>query len=388
MRTKLFFTSLLLSTASFIFAQESDVPGYKTSFKAGGFGDNWFIQIGAGGQTAFADKNHDGPDIQDRITLAPTFALGKWFNPFFGFRIKGDGGALHGFQNEGAYMIHDHYYAAHFNFLWNMASYYGSYKPNRVFGFIPYIGLGYIHRNENDQIAPAGAFVPAPNFKQAYDGLTWNGGIMMTFRLSKHVDFHVDFGGILAEDELNRIMDSSNYDFILSATGGFTFKLGKSEFEVVQPMDYGLINDLNNRINGLRAENSELSKRPVSCPECPEIVAAEIVEKEIVGAPAVVKFRIGSAQIDANQELGIYNTSQFVKNSGEKVRVVGYADKKTGTAAYNMKLSEQRAKAVAKELMSKYNIPSQSIIVEWKGSDEQPYAENDWNRVVIMKVKE
>jgi hypothetical protein len=37
--------------------------------------------------------------------------------------------------------------------------------------------------------------------------------------------------------------------------------------------------------------------------------------------------------------------------------------------------------------MEKYNIPSNMISVEWKGSDVQPFGENNWNRVVIMSAQ-
>ena len=52
-----------------------------------------------------------------------------------------------------------------------------------------------------------------------------------------------------------------------------------------------------------------------------------------------------------------------------------------------MQLSEKRAKAVAKELIDKYGISSSQITVEWKGCEEQPYSENSWNRVVIMRAE-
>lgn len=398
MRTKLFLVSVLLAFTAVSFAQDKKEAGYKTPFQAGTFGNNWFIQIGAGAQTAFADKNHEGPDIQDRVTLAPTFAFGKWFNPFFGFRIKGDGGALHGFQGNkddlyvskpgSAIMIHDRYYAGHVDFMWNMTNYFMSYNPDRVFGFTPYIGLGYIHREYNNQFQDKGnIFHSSKRFERAYNGLTGNGGIMMNFRLSKRVDFHLDFGAILAGDGSNGIVDDCPYDLIASATGGFTFKLGKTDFDVVPTVDYGLINDLNDKINKLRAENDELSKRPKYCPECPEVKPAPAVIKTVAGAPSAVNFRINSAKIDRNQDVVLYNTAQYLKNSGQKVKVVGYADQKTGTAEYNLKLSEKRAKAVADELVKKYNIPSESIIVEWKGSDSQPYPENNWNRVVIVNAQ-
>ena len=87
-----------------------------------------------------------------------------------------------------------------------------------------------------------------------------------------------------------------------------------------------------------------------------------------------------------NQQINIFNTAQFVKENNAPIKVIGYADKKTGTSNYNMGLSEKRARAVAKELIDKYGVSSDQITIEWKGSDEQPYDENNWNRVVIMRA--
>ena len=100
----------------------------------------------------------------------------------------------------------------------------------------------------------------------------------------------------------------------------------------------------------------------------------------------MVYFRINSAKIDKNQQVSIFNTAQFMKENNVPIKVIGYADKKTGTGSYNMQLSEKRARAVAKELIDKYGISSSQITIEWRGSDEQPYGENSWNRVVIMSA--
>ena len=73
------------------------------------------------------------------------------------------------------------------------------------------------------------------------------------------------------------------------------------------------------------------------------------------------------------------------KHTNAVVEVVGYADKDTGTAEYNMELSQRRAQAVADELTKTYGIDASRIKVIAKGSTEQPYPEhNDWNRVVIF----
>ena len=85
-------------------------------------------------------------------------------------------------------------------------------------------------------------------------------------------------------------------DGIVQLSAGLTFKLGKTDFEVLEPMDYALLNDLNGQINSLRAANDELSKRPVSCPECQETVT-EVVNNYVDN---VDYFRINSAKIDKN----------------------------------------------------------------------------------------
>jgi len=38
-------------------------------------------------------------------------------------------------------------------------------------------------------------------------------------------------------------------------------------------------------------------------------------------------------------------------------------------------------------LTNEYGISSDRISIDWKGDTEQPYAENDWNRVAIFFVE-
>lgn len=399
MKRKFFLVSLLLTFVAVTFAQEeaktyTETAGFKNAFKHNSAGSNWFIQLGAGGQLMLAN---DGDDKElfstDAITLAPTFAVGKWFSPWLGVRLKGQGGSLHSFPvGEDGMMLKNMYYNGHFDLLWNMSNYWGKYNAKRVFSFIPYVGVGGYYRDKNEQsnlgLLTTNEGIPVYDNGGDQYGVSLHGGFLMEFRLSNHVGLHLDLAGMVTDDWFNALIPhESRYEGVLSATAGFTFNLGKSYFEVVDQMDYALINDLNSKINSLRAENEQLSKRPVSCPECPKVTPPAPVQ-EINYVPNVVYFRLNSSTVDANQQISIYNTAEFVKNSGEKIKVVGYADKGTGSSAYNLKLSEKRAKAVAKELTSKYGISSDKIVVEWKGDNEQPYSkQNSWNRVVIMSAQ-
>jgi outer membrane protein OmpA-like peptidoglycan-associated protein len=390
MKTKIFLISLLMSFSFYALAQEtlqsSETAGYKTPFKRNAAGDNWFIGVGVGAQTIFGD-NDSKADFTDRLTIAPTLTVGKWFSPYWGARLKAQGGTVHGFEQDGAYMQHLGYYNVHVDALWNLSNYWGVYSPTKLFSFVPYLGLGLGHKNQLDNkiIEPSApsTWNNDPQYHRYSNVISVNPGILFGFRLSDRINLDFDLGAAVVPDYFDRVVHRAENEAIVSAMGGITFKLGKTTFEPVDGVDYGLINDLNGKINSLRAENDLLSKRPVSCPECPQI--APVVTHEVNYVPNVVFFRLNSAKIDANQVISIYNTSEFIKNnSAEKIKVVGYADKNTGTSKYNLGLSEKRAKAVAKELTTTYKVPSNRIVIEWKGSDEQPYPQNNWNRVVIM----
>ena len=396
MKTKIFCMSLvLLSLTFFASAQEtpqneSKTAGYKTAFKHSGAGENWFFHVGAGGQVFFGDNDLDADvGFGSRVTFTPEVAIGKWFNPYWAIRLKGQGGALHGFFEDGRIVMeHLNYYNVHVDGLWNWANYWGAYSPSKLVSFGPYIGLGFAHRFQFDEsIAPPFEAKNAADYHRYSNVISINSGLNLGLNLSKRLSLDFDFGVTVVPDYFDRVVNNAEYEAIVNVSGGLTFKLGKVGFESIEPADYALIDDLNGKINALRAENAQLSKRPVSCPECPQVAPVVVKAAEINYVPNVVFFRLNSAKIDANQQVSIYNTAEFVKSTGDKIRVIGYADKTTGTSSYNLDISKKRAQAVAKELISKHKIPSEKIVVEWKGADEQPYPEkNNWNRVVVMSI--
>lgn len=379
MKTKILLFALLSIFVFSVSAQEfqpqvgySKEAGYKTNFKKNKANDNWFISIAGGASMLLGDQNSEA-DFANRLNFAPQFSFGKWFNPYLAFRAQINGGVLHGFENTGAtVMQHNKYLAAHVDLLWDVTNFWAPYSESKVFRLIPWVGFGYAQRFKTTESVE----------RARTESPTLNAGILTAFRVSKRVDINVELQGSLLNEEFNRVSMNHLTDGIIQLTAGLTFKIGKTDFEVLEQTDYDLLNDLNAQINALRAANDELSKRPVSCPECKETVT-EVVNNYVDN---VVYFRLNSYKIDKNQQINIYNTAEFMKANHTPIKVVGYADVKTGTSEYNKALSEKRARAVAKELIEKYGISSDQITIEWRGSDEQPYAENNWNRVVIMRA--
>lgn len=66
------------------------------------------------------------------------------------------------------------------------------------------------------------------------------------------------------------------------------------------------------------------------------------------------------------------------------VTVVGYADRGTGTARQNVTYAMNRATKFKEDLITRYAIDANRIITDSKGDREQPFAENDLNRCVIV----
>lgn len=381
MKTKSFLLTLLSVFVLSASAQEyqaqigsSTERGSKTNFKKNKASDNWFITLGVGGSMMFGDDNSEA-DFGDRLNIAPQLSVGKWYNPYWGARLQVNGGPMTSFVNpNGTTELKAYWLNPHIDFLWDITNYWAPYNESKVFRFIPFAGVGYAVRS--------GKTADNGDVYKRSESPSINLGAIMSFRLSKRLDLNIEGQYVLLQEHFNRVSKGHTTDRIAQVTAGLNIKLGKTDFEVLQPMDYALLNDLNSQINALRAENDDLSKRPVSCPECEE-VAPTVVNNY---SENVVYFRLNSAKVDKNQQINIYNTAEFMKEKNVPIKVIGYADQKTGTADYNLSLSEKRARAVAKELIEKYGISSNQITIEWKGSNEQPYSENNWNRVVIMRA--
>ena len=367
-----------------LFAQESQNVSHGDIYLKNKASDNWFMSVAGGTNMYFGSGSKDASFV-DALGWQGQLAIGKWNSPKWGARLAINVGQHEHYVANSNYMT-DSFVHPHLDLMWNVTNATVGYKADRVYNFIPYVGVGYIYGMDKDfkKVNPAGSA-----FKHQNQSLTWNLGVINDFRLSNNFSVFVELAATTLQGSFGKKYSNIpstgwDWDVIGQALVGVKFGLGgKQDFTTAELMDYNLINDLNSQINRLRAENENLSKRPEFCPECPEIVPQAAAESVYV--PNVVFFRINSSTIDRQQQISVYNTAEYLKsNPNATVQIVAYADRQTGTPDYNMKLSERRAKAVADALTSQYSVDSSRISLEWKGDTEQPYAENDWNRVAIF----
>ena len=400
MKAKVLMLALMGSFALSIGAQaqqEVATPnksGHKTVFNRDRGCDHWFLEIQGGvGMLPFGEANNKA-SLTDRIYPIVQLGLGQWHEPWFATRVQLGGWNMKGFVMDaaGANQAYNNLFAvAHYDFMFDVVNYFAKYNAKRVFHLVPYVGLGAGYKHHTT----GGAFGDVFDATKRVAGATTNdfggvvdAGVIFKFRLGRRVDLNLEAQMLATKTNMiGTSWTKQGADLMAFATAGLGFNLGKPEWDVLTPMDWGLVNDLNGQINNLRAENAELSKRPAYCPECPEVQPVQTTTEVKTVVSNVVYFRIASAKIDQNQYINIYNTAKYALDNNSKIYIVGYADEGTGTSNGNMAISERRAKAVAKALVEKYGVSEDMIEVDFKGDTVQPYETNEWNRVVIMTAE-
>ena len=362
--------------------------------------DNWFIEVSAGGNQPLVERGHAADYLKsvDGALWTGTYSVGfgRWVSPYIGFRFKGIGGSIHycypqGTQTTGEGFMHMKAANLQVEMLWDMLNSI-NYNPKRVFSIIPFFGLGggvsWDFTNKGNKFGEIPAAWPAMHAKRVQWTLPVSAGIQFRFRLCKYVDFFAEARAQFYGDNWNNVAHGRSVDALVSAMGGFNFNIGGRGWNTFNECNYvSQIAALNGQVNDLRAQllacGQEVAALQAQLP-CPE------VQKDCVNAPlmSTVSFMINSDKIMPTEEVNVYNMAEWLKaNPNEKIMVVGYADKDTGTAEYNKGLSERRANAVAKALTDTYGIAADRLTVKWDGSDVQPYSTNNWNRIVIFTQK-
>ena len=348
--------------------------------------NNWFIQLGAGMNMPFVENYLPKTTPERQITLAMNLGVGRWFSPYMGFRFSALGGSLH--WESGNYSK-ARYANLNLDFIWDMMNSVAGVNPNRVFSINPFVGLGGTYVWD---IQSEGANVYS-NGKLRDN--TWtmpvSVGIQFRLRTSKYVDIFIEPRGQFYADQFNGVVGDKPIDIDFTLIGGISYNIGGVNFTKTDPCAYlGYMQNLNDQVNNLRSKlakvNNELAEANAQLP-CPEpIEQITVVEVDSQLPLATVRFALNSDKITSEQMVNVYNMAQWLEaNPMATISICGYADNETGTADYNMKLSERRAQAVYDALVNDYGIDASRLTMIAFGSDTQPYSTNNWNRIVIFQ---
>lgn len=352
----------------------------KYSVATNSFWNNWYVQVGvdAGIQnaygTTFTNNWHDGR------SYGLDLAVGKWFTPGIGTRVKlnwENGVLAHAFRNTAEIYTPDFhkggYGAAYFDTQFNLSNLLCGYSDTRVWNVTAFPRLGVI-RN-----FAANTYTPALGV-----------GLQSNWKINKCLGIFLEAAyTATTEDYLgnNYVADGSS-NGIVSLDLGLNFNLGKSgwskavkleDYEALSAEACAKLGALRSQLKAEQDENARLRDLLAKKPK-------EVVKNAVAPNATSVFFNINSSKINSKKDLiNIEAVATAAKNAGAKVVVTGAADSKTGSSAYNQKLSEARAQAVADELV---NLGVDRANIEVKGiggvNDVTPY---NLNRRAIIELK-
>ncbi|MDR2692152.1 MAG: OmpA family protein, partial [Dysgonamonadaceae bacterium] len=225
------------------------------------------------------------------------------------------------------------------------------------FEFIASVGIGVNFAFDNEATTPA------------FTSVVGRVAIRANYNLTEDLDLYVEPAAYITDPEFDGYKGTAVGDLYTRLAVGvqYTFnKKGSSGKLTIDELDR-----LNRRVNENRDLIEKLGDRskPASSPEL---------------LPEYIHFVLNSYRVGQSEYSKIEAIADFLKNNPDaKLLLVGYADKLTGTSAYNYNLSKKRAVEVRNELQ-RLGISDSRLFIEWKGDKEQPFTVNEWNRVVIM----
>jgi len=344
-------------------AQNTEDPTLKYSVATNSFWSNWFIQVGADFNTWYSGQEHgEGlkttPWKKFRMNPGASVAIGKWFTPGLGLRVKAQGIWGKAASDEENYGNGNKYWIANGQALFNLSNMLCGYNPKRVWNFIPFVGAG-VGRTMTYNLYATGL----------------SAGILNEFRVSKKIAINAEIGWNRYEGDIDGQMDGylnhrgwDSHDNNIYAELGLTYNLGKATWEktpdvdAIKALSQSQIDALNAQLNDANGEIDRLKNMLANQPKAePQKV------KELVSFPVSVFFNIDKTIVASKKDLvDVRAIAEFAKENDVKLLVTGYADKATGTPARNQWLSEKRAEIVAKELV-KMGVPSDKIVQAAKG---------------------
>lgn len=385
-------------------------PSFK-GFVNNGFWDNWEISVGGGMNYV----GYDGIGISGQDNKSDCFgwtiegSATKWFNPVIGARFQLIGGRLCMSTGKGSPCINcteagihgkhkSSYIMPHFDAMVNLSNWIGGYREDRVYYATVFGGAGVNFINVTAD--------------KAGKGLALDFGLLNTFRITPCFDLNLELKAIATptRDMPQPVyaMQGDKISQIYSATIGLTYRFNKRGWERGVPgytaEDIKAFQDAvaagAAAAAAAQADNAKLTKqlKDTEAALAAAQADADAAAKEAAAAkaaaeaaakekkPTIVLYDINKATLTPKEKTRLDLMADMIKN-GPKDRVyhlAGHADKETGSANFNQKISDKRAKAAYDYLVKKGVNPDQ-LTYKGYGAEENPFSVQKANRVVVIK---
>ena len=351
------------------------------------FEPHWYVQLQPiGGQYTLGEI-----DFQKLLSWNVQGALGYNFTPYIGARLsvnawRSKAGTDEFYNFADGTKISDrqewswNYVAPMADITLNLSNMImGNYNPMRPFNLSAFVGVGAnigwgndkANEYYNQMMNSGQLFMPGfEPFRYLWDGtqtlFNFHFGAIGDIRLNDRFSINLELQGSTLSDRYNS-KRADNSDWYFNALAGVKINLGKTYHTET-------IYEPEPKIEYREKIVKEIVEVPVPCPDVDDVI--EPLRRDIF-------FSINKSNIAPGEQQKVDDVVAYLKEHPKaKVTVTGYADKGTGNATINARLGLNRSKIVVEELVKK-GIDRSRIIADSKGDTEQPFAENNKNRVTI-----
>jgi len=360
---------LLTSVAVPALAQEKDEAPYSYTY----------IGVQGGGQVTFT--NYEATKL---FTPVGAVSVGHFFSPVVGTRLH-----VSGLNNKGGIKALDATYDYKFvttdlDVMFNLTNLLAPNRKNHMFNALLVGGLGLSYAWDGDDFkALQGKGGVVEPYAWEKDRLVHNFRMGMQFEVNvaKHWGVNLEVVANNLHDRFN-MKHNGRGDWQATAMVGVTYKFGLRKHPKSRVQTATVIDDA---AGTAHVQEVEAPKPVVKEEPKPQPKPKPVVKPAPAKTRVEVFFPLGAAKVPAAEMAKVAELAEWLKaHPAATVTLTGYADKGTGTAAINMRLSKQRAQTVTKLLTEKYGIESTRISTNAVGDTVQPFEVNDSNRVVIV----
>ena len=388
------FKSILLSSLLALGCTAASAQEAKT---VNVFNPHGYLQVQIGGQETLGEIG-----FGDLLSPNVQVGYGYNFNKVVGARVS-----LNAWQSKAGQEFLGQTYKWKWNYVapmvdatFNLSNLFCGFNPNRLVNVGVFAGIGANIAWGNDEATTAqsnmnaaytnlinsayGTTTPEANKVAKSDpalSYLWTGSkVRLTGRVGANVDFRVServsLGLEVSANTLNDRYNSKkagNSDWYFNALVGAKFTLGKSYTTKTVPAPKPVEKII-----------ERIIEKPAPAPAPKTETKQEAVDENF---RRDIFFPIGNSNIAKSQTTKIAEIVTFMKeNPDAKITLTGYADKGTGSAAFNDKIAARRAQTVYNTLAAK-GVAKNRMIKKSMGSRVQPFEENDMNRVTICIAK-
>lgn len=323
----------------------------------GGFTPSWFVQFQGGVQVPYTPG-----DKGDLLSPAYSLNVGRNINPLMSVRLGIEGLNSKVFSDIDGTKQNFKYATGSFDAMLNVTNLFTKKycHPVNLYAFAG-VGCNWsgMETTNSSQFSP--------NIRL---------GAQLDWRVAKNLALNLEYRADNTSDQFNGRLMAGSHDWYSSIFVGVSLVLPDRKPVVDRSAE---IDELNARINALLAENASLKNRQ------PETKTVEVVKREAI-LPNVF-FKCAKSDIELQQMANVKAIADYMTaNPDVKVTINGYASPE-GKAAFNQKLSEDRANAVADMLVNKFGISADRITTKAGGPTSEIYPENELNRVAVSIAK-